>query len=56
MYLYKSFADGCIDTYNDNHDLDASGFTWLDRIVNSQMFRRSISGFGGIGVTVGISS
>ena len=66
MYLQKSFTYDCSDACNGSHDLDASRFTCLDKIVNSRMFCRSISGFGyipctnisgfdGIGVIVEIS-
>ena len=63
MYLQKSFAFDCSDACSGSHDLDASGFTCLDNIMNSQMLCRSISGlvcipctnisgFDGIAVTV----
>ena len=66
MYLQKSFVHGCSDTCNGSYDLDASGLTSLDTIVNSQLFCTGISGFGcipcrnisgfdGIEVTVEIS-
>ena len=45
MYLQKSFVDDFNDACNSNHDLDASGFTCSDKIVNSQMLCKSISGF-----------
>ena len=63
--MQKSFANGYSDACNGNDGLDASGFTCLDEIVNSQMLCRSISdfdsipcwnslGFDCIEVTVGI--
>ena len=66
MYLKKSFAYDCSYGCNSSHDLGSSGFTCLGRIINPQIFSRSISGFecipctkisgfNGTGVTVGIS-
>ena len=36
--------DDCSDVCDGNHDLDASGFTCLDKIVNSGLLCRNISG------------
>ena len=65
MYLQKDFTYGCSDVYNGNHDLDTSGFTCLDNIINTKILCTSIPGFecipyrkvgfDSICVTVGIS-
>ena len=40
MYSWKSCIDDCSDTCNGNHNLDASGFTCLDKIVGPQLISR----------------
>ena len=54
--MQKYFTYGYSDECDGIHDLGVSGFTCLGVIINPQIFCKNISGFDGIGVTVGISS
>ena len=53
--LQSNTHKGCCDECDGIHDLGASGFTCLGEIINPRIFCKNISGFDGIGVTVGIS-
>ena len=54
--LQKYLTYGCRDECDGINDSGGSDFTCSSVIINPQIFCRTISGFDGIGVTVGISS
>ena len=54
--LSNHCTQGCSDECEGIHDSGDSGFTCSGVITNPRIYCKNISGFDGIGVTVGISS